>query len=208
MTDSTQGFSAAGRLLDLAEAVRADPDLPRTGLTALLARHGENPADLTPDAFTEAAAADLRTAARRMADLLAEPDEDRAAEALNALFAQYATRPRLTRHDGHPWHLHVDRGDEAGWGEWFLASGALALAQLLTEHGRIAWGACAAAGCGRLFLGGGPGSTRRYCSGTCATRERVAAHRRRKRAEAGAAEAAGAEAVGAAGAAGQAGAAG
>ncbi|MEU2390902.1 CGNR zinc finger domain-containing protein [Streptomyces sp. NPDC007369] len=184
MTDSAQGFSAARRLVDLAEAVRVDPGLPRDGLAALLARHGEHPADLTAEAFTEADAAGLRTAARRMADLLAEPDEDRAAEALNALFAQYATRPRLTRHDGHPWHLHVDRGDEDGWGEWFLASGALALAQLLTEHGRTAWGACAAAGCGRLFLGGGPGSARRYCSGTCATRERVAAHRRRRRAEA------------------------
>ncbi|MFD0265666.1 CGNR zinc finger domain-containing protein [Streptomyces sp. NPDC127106] len=184
MTDSAPGFSAARRLVDVAEAVRTDPGLPRAGLTALLARHGENPADLTAEAFTEADATDLRAAARRMADLLAEPDEDRAAEALNALFARYATRPRLTRHDGHPWHLHVDRGDEAGWGEWFLASGALALAQLLTEHGRIAWGACAAASCGRLFLGGGPGSARRYCSGTCATRERVAAHRRRKRAEA------------------------
>ncbi|WP_438316617.1 CGNR zinc finger domain-containing protein [Streptomyces sp. HUAS TT3] len=184
MTDSAQGFSAARRLLDLAEAVRADPGLPRDGLTALLARHGEQPAHLTAAAFTEEDADDLRAAARRMAEVLAEPDEDRAAEALNALFAQYATRPRLTRHDGHPWHLHVDRGDAAGWGEWFLASGALALAQLLTAHGRIAWGACAAAGCGRLFLAGGPGSARRYCAGTCATRERVAAHRRRKRAEA------------------------
>ncbi|MEW2414406.1 CGNR zinc finger domain-containing protein [Streptomyces sp. NPDC046866] len=188
MTDSDRGFSAARRLVELAEAVRADPALPRAELAALLLRHGERPADLTPEAFTEADADRLRGAARRMAEVLAEPDEDRAAQALNDLFAQYATRPRLTRHDGHPWHLHVDRGDGAGWGEWFLASGALALAQLLTEHGRIAWGGCAAAGCGRLFLGGGPGSPRRYCSPTCATRERVAAHRRRKRT--GAAEAA------------------
>ncbi|MEU6863442.1 CGNR zinc finger domain-containing protein [Streptomyces sp. NPDC046876] len=189
MTDSAQGFSAARRLIELAEAVRADPGLPRADLAALLGRHGEHPADLAPEAFTEADADGLRAAARRMAEVLAEPDEDRAAQALNALFAQYATRPRLTRHDGHPWHLHVDRGDAAGWGDWLLASGALALAQLLTEHGRIAWGACAAAGCGRLFLAGGPGSPRRYCSSTCATRERVAAHRRRKRTKA--AEAAG-----------------
>ncbi|MGW5348215.1 ABATE domain-containing protein [Streptomyces sp. NPDC004050] len=101
MTDSAQGFSAARRLLDLAEAVRADPGLPRDGLTALLARHGEQPAHLTAAAFTEEDADDLRAAARRMAEVLAEPDEDRAAEALNALFAQYAARPRLTRHDGH-----------------------------------------------------------------------------------------------------------
>ncbi len=166
MTDSAQGFSAGRRLIDLAEAVRADPGLPRAELAALLTRHGERPADLTPEAFTEADAAHLRDAARRMAEILAETDEDRAAAALNTLFAQYATRPRLTRHDGHPWHLHVDRGEEAAWGEWFLASGALALAGLLTEYGRIAWGACAAVGCGRLFLATGPGSTRRYCSYT------------------------------------------
>ncbi|MCX4694886.1 CGNR zinc finger domain-containing protein [Streptomyces sp. NBC_01408] len=181
MADSGPGFSAPQRLIDLAEAVRADPGLPRAGLAALLARHGERPGDLTEEAFGEADAAELRAAARRMAGVLAEPDEDRAAEALNALFVQCATRPRLTRHDGHPWHLHVDRGDGAGWGDWFLATGALALAQLLTEHGRIAWGACAAEGCGRLFLATGPGSARRYCSSTCSSRSRVAAHRRRKR---------------------------
>ncbi|MFI7356528.1 CGNR zinc finger domain-containing protein [Streptomyces avidinii] len=183
MGDPRGGFSAARRLVDVAEAVRANPDLPRAELAELLAGHGEHPGDLTEEAFSEAGAAELRTAARRMAAVLGEVDEDRAAEALNALFEECGTRPRLTRHDGHPWHLHVDRGEEAGWGDWFLASGALALAQLLTEYGRIAWGACAAAGCGRLFLATGPGSVRRYCSGGCATRARVAAHRRRKREE-------------------------
>ncbi|MFI6003041.1 CGNR zinc finger domain-containing protein [Streptomyces sp. NPDC051366] len=184
MTDSAPGFSVGRRLIDLAEAVRVDPELPRAELAALLARHGEHPGDLTEEALTEAGAAELRAAARRMGAVLAETDEGRTAEALNALFAQYGTRPRLTRHDGHPWHLHVDRGERAGWGEWFLASGALALSQLLTGYGRIAWGACAAEGCGRFFLGAGPGSARRYCSTACATRARVAAHRRRKRAEA------------------------
>ncbi|MFD6878542.1 MULTISPECIES: CGNR zinc finger domain-containing protein [unclassified Streptomyces] len=178
-----EGVSAARRLIECAEAVRADPGLARDDLAALLARHGEHPADLAPEAFGEADAAELRAAALRMAGILAETDEDRTAEALNALLEECGTRPRLTRHDGHPWHLHVDRGDGAHWGDWFLASGALALAQLLTEHGRVVWGACAATGCGRLFLGAGPGSVRRYCSGTCSTRARVAAHRRRRREE-------------------------
>ncbi|WP_328297154.1 CGNR zinc finger domain-containing protein [Streptomyces sp. NBC_00435] len=183
MADSGSGFSAAQRLVDLAEAVRAVPELPRAELVALLARHGERPGDLTAEVFSEADAAALRAAARRMGEVLGESGEDRAARALNALFEEYATCPRLTRHDGHPWHLHVDRGEGAGWDGWFLASGALVLAGLLTVHGRVAWGACAAEGCGRYFLGAGPGSARRYCSHTCATRARVAAHRRRKRAE-------------------------
>ncbi|MFE5805224.1 CGNR zinc finger domain-containing protein [Streptomyces sp. NPDC056491] len=185
MGDSRGGFRAARRLIDLAEAVRTAPELPRAALAELLAAHGERPEDLTEEAFPEAGAVELRAAARRMAALLGESDEDRAAEALNALFEECGARPRLTRHDGHPWHLHVDRGGEAGWGDWFLASGAFALAQLLTEYGRIAWGACAASGCGRFFLATGPGSARRYCTGGCATRARVAAHRRRKRDEHG-----------------------
>ncbi|MEW1638583.1 CGNR zinc finger domain-containing protein [Streptomyces sp. NPDC093801] len=185
------GFSAAGRLVELAEAVRAEPDLSRDALAALLARHGEHPADLVPEAFGEPEAAVLRAAARRMALVLAETDEDRAARALNGLLEECGGRPRLTRHDGHPWHLHADRAGGADWGDRFLASGALALAQLFTEYGRIAWGACPAAGCGRLFLGTGPGSARRYCTPACATRARVAAHRRRRREGAAGPEAAG-----------------
>ncbi|MFD3324457.1 CGNR zinc finger domain-containing protein [Streptomyces sp. NPDC058701] len=181
MTESRGGFPAARRLIDIADAVRAAPELPRTELARLLAAHGERPADLTGEAFPEAAAAELRAAARRMGAVLAETDEDRVAGALNALFEECGARPRLTRHGGHPWHLHVDRGEGAGWGDWFLASGALVLAQLLGEYGRVIWGACAAGGCGRFFLGPGPGSARRYCSATCATRVRVAAHRRRRR---------------------------
>lgn len=179
-TPPARGFQPAERLLELANAVRESPALSRAQLAALLVRHGERPVDVAPRAFTTADAAELRDALRVLADVLAEPDPDRAASALNALLAEHAAPPRLSRHDGHPWHLHVDRGAAAGWGEWFLASSALALAQLLTEYGRVAWGECAASGCGTYFLGTGPGSARRYCSTTCASRARVAAHRRRR----------------------------
>ncbi|MEV7616256.1 CGNR zinc finger domain-containing protein [Streptomyces sp. NPDC089799] len=174
-----KGFDPLSRLLDIAEAVRVRPDLPRTELAALLARHGEKPEDLDGPAFTEADAAVLRAAALRMGAVLAEDDADRAARSLNEVFDACGARPRLSRHDGHAWHLHADR-EGAGWGEWFMASGALALAGLLTEYGRTAWGACPASGCGRYFLGAGPGSPRRYCSTACSGRARVAAHRRRQ----------------------------
>ncbi|MEU9121658.1 CGNR zinc finger domain-containing protein [Streptomyces sp. NPDC048506] len=177
-----QGFRAAERLVDLANAVRADPALSRDALAALLAHHGERPEDLTEPAFSQDDADDLRGAAARLATILAEPDPDRAAHAINALLAAYGARPRLSRHDGHAWHLHIDRGDEASWAEWLLASSALALAQILSEYGRVPWGECAAARCRTLYLGTGPGSARRYCSTACASRERVAVHRRRKRA--------------------------
>ncbi|WP_407288117.1 CGNR zinc finger domain-containing protein [Streptomyces sp. BP-8] len=177
-----QGFRPAERLMDLVNAVRADPDLSREALAELLARHGESPDDLTEREFSGRDADDLRAAAARLAAILTESDTDRAAHAINALLAECGARPHLSRHGEHPWHLHIDRGEEAGWAEWFLASSALALAQVLTEYGRAPWGECAAARCGTLYLGTGPGSARRYCSTACASRERVAAHRRRKRA--------------------------
>ncbi|WP_435853180.1 CGNR zinc finger domain-containing protein [Streptomyces smyrnaeus] len=172
--------AAGGRLIDLANAVREDPALPRDAMAALLARHGETERELRGLTGGEAAA--LRRAVAQLTErVLTETDTDRAAEALNALLERCAARPRLSRHGGHPWHLHVDRSDDASWADWFTASAALALARLLSERGGVAWGECAAPGCRRLFLGAGPGAPQRYCSRACATRSRVAEHRRRQR---------------------------
>ncbi|RAG86888.1 CGNR zinc finger domain-containing protein [Streptacidiphilus pinicola] len=167
-------------MIDLANAVRSQPNLPRSTAVRLLGRHGERAEDLTQATLTDEDLRGLRDAALRMGGILAESDTDRAALALNVLLAEHAGAPRLSRHEGHPWHLHVDRGDDASWAEWFLASSALALARILTEHGRATWGECAAANCRTLYLGTGPGSPRRYCSTTCASRARVADHRRRR----------------------------
>ncbi|MGP3986843.1 CGNR zinc finger domain-containing protein [Streptomyces sp. 3N207] len=172
------------QLIDLANAVRENPALPRDALAALLARHGETERELR--SLTAPAAAALRRAVAELTErVLTETDTDRAAEALNALLERCAARPRLSRHDGHAWHLHVDRGDDASWADWFTAGAAVALARLLSERRGVVWGECAAPDCRRLFLGGGPGAARRYCSRTCATRTRVAEHRRRHAADCG-----------------------
>lgn len=169
-------MSAARRLIELANAVRAGAT--REELAEILAGHGERPADL--EGFSDADAAELRAAVTRITEeVLTETDLDRAARAINGLLAECGARPRLSRHEGHPWHLHVDASDDAGWGEWLTAASALALAQIVSDQGRTAWGECAASGCRRLFLGTGPGTARRFCSRACATRARVAAHRRR-----------------------------
>ncbi|MQA01177.1 MAG: CGNR zinc finger domain-containing protein [Streptosporangiales bacterium] len=188
MGEYQTGFRPAQRAVALADAVRREPAISRSRLAALLREHGEAARDVRGEAFTVADAAALRAAAGRLTAVLLLTDVDHAARALNALLAECATAPRLSNHDGHHWHLHVDRHD-AGWAEWFLTSSALALAQLMSERGRIAWGECAAAGCATLFLGTGPGSPRRYCSKECATRARVAAHRARRTAAAGRLEA-------------------
>lgn len=184
MAEHLAGFRPAHRAVALADALRGDPAMSRSRLAALLREHGEAARDVRGQAFTAADAASLRAAVGRLTEVLLMTDVDRAAGGLNALLAECATVPRLSNHDGHSWHLHVDRRD-AGWAEWFLTSSALALAQLLSERGRIAWGECAAAGCRTLFLDTGPGSPRRYCSKECAGRARVAAHRARRSAAAG-----------------------
>ncbi|MBB1262001.1 CGNR zinc finger domain-containing protein [Streptomyces sp. OF8] len=168
-------------MLDLANAAPPGSEPSRADLAAVLARHGERAEDLSADTFSDADAAELRAAIRELRDVLTASDTDRAAERLNALLAHSGARPRLSRHDGHPWHLHVDRADDAGWGDWLRASSALALARLLSERGALAWGECAADTCSRLYLADNPGTPRRFCSPTCATRTRVATYRRTHR---------------------------
>jgi predicted RNA-binding Zn ribbon-like protein len=172
--------SAARRVVELADAVRRRPDLGRDELAEVLVHCGEPLESLTGAAFTTDDAARLRAAIERLTAILRESDTDRAATALNDILAECGARPRLSRHDGSAWHLHVDRADDAGWDEWLLASGAHALAQILSEHGRPAWGVCNAPDCSAFYLDIGPGLHRRYCSSTCSSRTRVAAHRQRK----------------------------
>lgn len=123
--------------------------------------------------------ADLRRSAQEVLAVFAASDMASTAAHINALLARYAVAPRLTAHDRTPWHLHVDPSDDAPWGTWFAASSAMALAILASEKQRPPGGLCAAASCGRPFVDLGKGGGRRYCSPRCATRERVASHRRK-----------------------------
>ncbi|MFI0482267.1 CGNR zinc finger domain-containing protein [Actinomadura sp. 9N215] len=121
---------------------------------------------------------------RAVADLLREAyaaaDVDQAASVLNGLLRRNAGRLRLTSHAGRsPWHPHLDGDDDAPWAEWFLASSCLALTVLVWDRQRPPGGICASPDCSNVFLTQGSGPPRRYCSRRCATRERVAAHRRK-----------------------------
>ncbi len=112
---------------------------------------------------------------------LAETERDRAALRLNRLLAEHAGPPRLVRHEGWDWHVHVDRSDDAPWHAWLAASAAMAMATMLAEsNDGVPWGQCDADSCGRLFVHDGRGGERRYCSTTCSSRERVRRHRRRR----------------------------
>ncbi|MGF7236501.1 MAG: CGNR zinc finger domain-containing protein, partial [Frankia sp.] len=72
------------------------------------------------------------------------------------------------------------RAGRPTWTSWFAGSSALAFARLMVDRQVKPGGLCAAVGCGTPFADLGRGDPRRYCSPRCATRERVAAHRRRQ----------------------------
>jgi predicted RNA-binding Zn ribbon-like protein len=108
----------------------------------------------------------------------ARENRGRVAALLNDLLARTA-QPRLVEHEGVPLHLHVD-APGASWGGWLAASGAMALALLIAEHGTGVLGQCEAPGCAHVLLRTGPGPARRFCGNACASRTRVAAYRARQ----------------------------
>jgi predicted RNA-binding Zn ribbon-like protein len=151
----------------------------RGALIEVLEAHGEpSPVQISPAELDS-----LRAAALELREVFLAGDVATAADRINGLLAGRAHPPRLSSHGGASgWHVHVDSSDDAPWGEWFLTSSALALAVLLAERQAPPAGICASPACGRPFVNVGRGSTRRYCSAACGTRERVAAHRQANRA--------------------------
>ncbi|MEV7087834.1 CGNR zinc finger domain-containing protein [Streptomyces sp. NPDC093085] len=151
-----------------------DPD----AIARVLLAHGEPaPVELTVDDVAE-----MNAAAVRLREVFAAPGLAAAATALNRLLGGGAGPLRLSSHGGRTaWHPHLDSDDEAPWGEWLLGASCLALTVLLWDHQRPPGGLCASPACRNVFLTLGGGPPRRYCSRRCATRERVAAHRRAAR---------------------------
>jgi hypothetical protein len=146
----------------------------RDALIAVLRAHGEP----EPIEISGADLAGLRLAALDLQEVFAAGDVATAADRINALLGARAHPPRLTTHGGGSgWHLHVDGSDDAPWAEWFLTSSCLALAVLLAGRQAPPGGFCQSPSCGRPFVNVGRGAARRFCSATCGTRERVAAHR-------------------------------
>ncbi|WP_306940199.1 CGNR zinc finger domain-containing protein [Streptomyces phaeochromogenes] len=144
----------------------------------VLREYGESePVELAEDDVVR-----MRAAALLLREVFAAEDVDAAAAALNRLMVEQTGPLRLTSHGGGtPWHPHLDSHDDAPWDEWFLTSSCLALTVLLWDHQRPPGGLCASPACRNVYITSGPGPARRYCSRRCATRERVAAHRRGQR---------------------------
>ena len=164
----------AGSRDEIARRGQPRPPDERERLIAVLRAHGE-PGIIE---ISDADLAALRQAALDVRAVFAAADVATAAGRINELLSGRAHPPRLTSHGGESgWHLHVDSRDDAPWAEWFLTSSCLALAVLLAERQAPPAGLCGSPSCGKPFVNVGRGAARRYCSATCGTRERVAAHR-------------------------------
>lgn len=165
--------AALARTVDLVNTRTTSRWFEAPDIQAVLRRHGER---VDPP---------LQIADRRrvdgvldeLAEIFTIADVDAAAVALNDILQRYCAPPSLQRHDGWPWHLHVDRGDAEPWDRWVGAAGAFSLAVALAGRASVPWGVCAADGCGRVFASDDRGAPRRHCSTACGTRTRVARHR-------------------------------
>ena len=174
---SARWAQLAVALVNTAPSPRHGDTLTRPGeLRDLLLAHGE-PGPVAVDGQDLADARQARTALAAV--FAACDDQEQAARLLNQLLDGTA-RPRLATHGGTPLHLHVD-APGSSWGGWLTATGAMALALLVAEHGLEVLGQCEADGCHDAVLRIGPGPRRRYCGAACASRTRVAAHRASRR---------------------------
>jgi predicted RNA-binding Zn ribbon-like protein len=119
---------------------------------------------------------DVRTLRDALVIPLLSPSDTEVANALNALSIAYGV---------HPW-LDIEHGEAChrGCDERLVTQLAAALVPGLMQARATGLlqrvGVCADAACDTAFLDQSPNTRRRYCCTRCATRARVAQHRRRQ----------------------------
>lgn len=120
----------------------------------------------------------LRTELHRLWHLA---DADVLAARVNELLDRTGARPRLVRHDGEDWHLHVT-DPQAPLVDRMGAEAAMALVDVLRGQDLHRLRTCAADGCSAVLVDLSRNSSRRFCDTGCANRTHVAALRARRRA--------------------------
>jgi CGNR zinc finger len=119
----------------------------------------------------------------RVADLVypvfADPDPNRRASTVSSLLVRSRVRPAVADGEGRLSAIwEVPDPDSA-----VLAAVAVTLRAQLSARGPERFGTCTSVSCGDVFVDTSPAARRRFCSVTCQNRERIAAFRRRHRAE-------------------------
>ncbi|MFE5998790.1 CGNR zinc finger domain-containing protein [Streptomyces sp. NPDC056454] len=172
-------LTTARRTAALINALSDDCPEPADVADVLRAYGETDPVDLTALDIAQ-----MQAAASLLRPVFAAEHVDDAASTLNQLLKDHTGPLRLTSHSGStPWHPHLDREDNAPWNEWLLASSCMAMTVLVWDRQRPPGRICTSPTCQDVFINQGSGPERRYCSRRCATRERVAAHRRSRSAE-------------------------
>jgi CGNR zinc finger/Putative stress-induced transcription regulator len=122
----------------------------------------------------------VRRVRARLRAIFLAPDQHAAVELVNGLVADARTTPRLTNHDGHPWHVHYF-APGASLGEHIAADGGMALAFVVAANECDRLRVCEAPDCSRVLVDLSRNRCRRYCdSRTCGNRLHVAAYRARR----------------------------
>lgn len=108
-------------------------------------------------------------------------DAAKIAAQVNAMVAVAPVSPRLTDHEGYPWHMHYF-APGASLAEHLSVDGGMALAHVVslgeTDRLRI----CAAPDCNAVLIDLSRNRSKRYCDArACGNRLHVAAYRKRQR---------------------------
>jgi predicted RNA-binding Zn ribbon-like protein len=130
-------------------------------------------------AGTDAEVAAVRALRTKLATVWDAEDEDEVVALVNDLLRDARALPRLTKHDGWDWHLHLTDPD-APLAERMGTEAAMAIADLVRaqELGRLR--RCEADGCDAAHVDLSRNRSRRFCDTTCANRTHVAAYRARR----------------------------
>lgn len=143
--------------------------IPYGGQAALLAAELVNDAPHTDPA--------VQAWAERLRPVFTATDLDEQVRLVNALLADAASGPYVSRHDGKPPHLHFahETADKMTRLRGFTAAG---VAHVLCEDARRL-GHCARPGCKVVFVDTSRNGLRRFCDTRCANRVYVATYRAR-----------------------------
>jgi predicted RNA-binding Zn ribbon-like protein len=108
------------------------------------------------------------------------PDEAAVVATVNQLLAEARALPRLTKHDGWDWHLHLTPSD-APLVDRLGTEAAMGIADLVRGRDLDRLKRCAADDCAAVLVDLSRNRSRRYCdTGNCGNRLHVAAYRARK----------------------------
>ena len=136
-----------------------------------------------PRRVAEASLDELRQARprlRRVFELAACGQAERATETLNKLLCDFPVSATISDHADGDWHLHLT-DEPQGPARSYVTGAAFGLACTIAERGPERLGLCDALPCRAVFVDTTTNSSRRYCSDRCATRANVAAYRARRR---------------------------